>query len=119
MNKSELAFFHALHRVLPKGYHLQSKTRLEDIVRVKAFIKGEGRWKLRARVKSRHVDFLIIDTQGIPLVAIELDGASHNKDAQNADDLKDGIFEAVGLRLVRVKVGESFAEAAQDIIKGL
>lgn len=119
VNNSELAFFHALQRSLPSGYHLHSKTRLEDIVRVKAYIKGEGRWKLRARVKSRHVDFLIIDSQGVPQIAIELDGASHNKEAENADNLKDGIFEAIGLRLVRVRTGENFAHAAQEIIKSL
>ncbi len=119
VNKSELAFFHALHRNLPQGYHLHSKTRLEDIVRVKAYIQGEGRWKLRARVKSRHVDFLITNAQGIPQTAIELDGFSHNKEAENADNLKDGIFEAIGLRLVRVRTGENFAHAAQEIIDGL
>lgn len=119
VNKSELAFFHALRRVMPKGYSLHSKTRLEDIVRVKPFIKGEGRWKLRARVKSRHVDFLIIDDQGVPQIAIELDGASHNSETDNADNLKDGIFEAIGLRLMRVRTGENFAHAAQEIIKSL
>ena len=116
VNKSELAFFHALHRNLPKGFHLHSKTRLEDIVRVKAYIKGEGRWKLRARVNSRHVDFLITNVQGVPQIVIELDGASHNKDAENADNLKDGIFEAIGLRLIRVRTGENFAKAVQEII---
>lgn len=119
VNKSELAFFHALHRALPKGYYLHSKTRLEDIVRVKPMIKGEGRWKLRARVKSRHVDFLITDAQGVPQAAIELDGSSHNAAAQNADDLKDGIFEACGLRLVRVRTGENFADAAQEIMRDI
>ena len=119
VNKSELAFFHALYRNLPKGYHLHSKTRLEDIVRVKADIKGEGRWKLRARVKSRHVDFLITNAQGVPQIAIELDGISHNKEAENADNLKDGIFEAIGLRLVRVRTGENFVQATRDIMGSL
>ena len=119
VNRSELAFYHALRRALPHGYSLHSKTRLEDIARVKPYIKGEGRWKLRARVKSRHVDFLIIDDEGAPHIAIEVDGSSHNKDTQNADNLKDGIFEAINLPLIRVRTGENFAQAAQEIIKGL
>ena len=120
VNRSELAFYHALRRVLPRGYSLHSKTRLEDIARVKPYIKGEGRWKLRARVKSRHVDFLIIDDNGAPHIAIEVDGSSHNnKDTRNADSLKDGIFEAIGLLLIRVRTGENFAEAAQEIVKKL
>lgn len=119
VNKSELAFFHTLRRVLPKEYHLHSKTRLEDIVGVKPYIKGEGRWKLRARVKSRHVDFLITDDNGRAQIVIELDGPSHNTEAENADKLKNGIFEAVGLRLIRVRTGENFALAAQNILKFL
>jgi len=119
VNRSELAFFHTLRRTLPDGYYLQSKTWLEDIVRVKPFIKGEGRWKLRSRVKSRHVDFLIIDSEGIPCIAIELDGSSHNHETYNADSLKDGIFEAIGLSLIRVRTGENFAQAAQDITNRL
>lgn len=119
VNRSELAFFHALRRALPETYYLHSKTRLEDIARVKPFITGEGRWKLRSRIKSRHVDFLITDGEGVPHIAIELDGKSHNQDAENADRLKDGIFESIGLSLVRVQTGENFAEAAQDIIRRL
>jgi len=119
VNKSELAFFHSLQRVLPSGFYLQSKTRLEDIVCVKGSIQGKPRWHLRGRVKSRHVDYLIIDTQGIPKLVIELDGSSHNQQAQNADTLKDGIFGAVGLPLIRVKIGEDFAKSAQDIMSRL
>ena len=118
-NPSELGFFNAMRRALPEGFYIHSKTRLEDIVRVKGFIKGEGRWKLRARVKSRHVDFLITDAEGVPHIAIELDGKSHNQKAQNADSLKDGIFEATGLLLVRVKTDDNFAANAQALVKEL
>jgi len=86
---------------------------------VKGSIQGKPRWHLRGRVKSRHVDYLIIDTQGIPKLVIELDGSSHNQQAQNADTLKDGIFGAVGLPLIRVKIGEDFAKSAQDIMSRL
>ncbi len=116
VNGAELAFFHALLRAIPPGYHLHSKTRLEDIVRVKRSITGEVHWRLRGRVKSRHVDYLITDRQGAPKVAIELDGESHNKMAKNADDLKDGIFRAAGLPLIRVTTGEDFAQTAGRIM---
>jgi len=87
---------------------LHSKTRLEDIIRVKPNIKGQARWHLRGRVKSRHVDYLITDHNGIPLAAIELDGASHNKEALAADKLKDGLFNAAGLPLIRVRTATDF-----------
>ena len=119
VNASERAFFEALLRVLPSDYHLHSKVRMEDIVRVKPTIKGEARWHLRGRVKSRHVDYLITEKKGRPRLIIELDGSSHNKAAHNADVLKNGIFEAVGVPLIRVKTGENFAQASRRICADL
>ncbi len=116
VNGSERAFFNALRRALPHDYHLHSKVRLEDIVRVKKSIKGQAHWQLRGRVKSRHVDYLITDIEGRPKAAIELDGSSHNKDALNADILKDGIFDAVGLPLIRVRAGANYSHAARRIL---
>jgi very-short-patch-repair endonuclease len=108
-----------LRRALPHDYHLHSKVRLEDIVRVKKAIKGQAHWQLRGRVKSRHVDYLITDINGIPKAAIELDGSSHNKAVLNADRLKDGIFEAIGLPLIRVRTGADFTKAAQRIVSNI
>jgi len=116
VNASERAFFNSLRRALPSEYHLHSKVRLEDIVRVKKVITGKAHWHLRGRVKSRHVDYLITDIDGVPKAAIELDGSSHNKEALNADILKDGIFEAVGLPLIRVRTGANYSQAARRIL---
>jgi very-short-patch-repair endonuclease len=119
VNRSELAFFQVMHRCLPPGFHLHSKTRLEDIIRVKKGISGQARWQLRGRVKSRHVDYLITDRAGVPKAAIELDGSSHNKDALNADTLKDGLFKAAGVPLMRVRTGTDYERAAARIIAEL
>ena len=116
VNRSERAFFQSLRGALPQDYHLHGKVRLEDIVRVKKSIKGQAQWQLRGRVKSRHVDYLITDRDGVPKAAIELDGSSHNREALNADILKDGIFDAVGLPLIRVRVGSNYNQAARRII---
>ena len=119
VNASERDFFAALCRALPPNYHLHGKVRLEDIVRVKSSIKGQAKWALRSRVKSRHVDYLITDKYGAPIAAIELDGSSHNKAAMEADALKDGIFEASGLPLIRVRTRADFGQAAERIFARL
>lgn len=116
VNRSERFFFQELRQALPQGYHVHSKTRLEDIIRVKPSIKGQAHWTLRGRVKSRHVDYLITDINGRPAAAIELDGSSHNKEALAADALKDGIFNAVGLPLIRVSTGSDYRRAVQNIL---
>ena len=121
VNRSELALFHALARQLPPNYYLLTKTRLEDVIGVKADLPNPKlAFQLRGRVKSRHVDFLIMNESGTPYCAVELDGASHkNKKANAGDTLKDGIFAATGLPLHRVIVGQDFAMAAQTIIAQL
>lgn len=117
VNTSEMAFFHALRRDLPENFHVLSKVRLEDIIGVKPSIKNpEARWKLRARVKSRHVDFLVIDKIGTPLVAIELDGSVHSsQEAFHADTLKNGLFSTVGIPLVRVQTGRDYSKKLREI----
>jgi len=119
VNTSERDFFAALCRAPPPNYHLHGKVRLEDIVRVKRSINGQAKWALRGRVKSRHVDYLITDKYGVPIAAIELDGSSHNKAAMEADALKDGIFEASGLPLIRVRTRADFGQAAERIFARL
>ena len=115
VNRSELAFFHAMRRAVPSSHHVLTKTRMEDVIGVRPGISGEARWKLRARVKSRHFDFLVVDGEGVPRVAVELDGSSHDGPISNADRLKDGLCDATGLPLVRVRVGEDFSRAARRI----
>lgn len=117
VNRAELNFFHALRKSVPGGFFVQAKVRLEDIIGVKEGVKDpEARWKLRARVKSRHVDFLIIDQTGAPIVAIELDGPVHDtEDSFNADTLKNGLFKASGVTLVRVASDDDYVARAKDI----
>lgn len=121
VNRAELAFFHALSRQLPRGHHLLTKPRLEDVIAPRRDdVPPKLYWQLRGRVKSRHVDFLIMDDNGCPLAAIELDGSSHDSEkARNGDVLKNGVFRAAGLPLYRVKTGEDFAGAARKIIAAL
>ena len=119
VNASEHTLFHMLHSGMPYGYHLMTKTRLEDIVKVKKGFDKKTLWSLRGRIKSRHVDYLIMDSQGVPRIAIELDGKSHGKAAANADALKDGIFAHVGIPLIRVRTGDDFNQAIHAILARL
>jgi len=116
VNRAEETFFNALKRQIPKGYHLHGKVRLEDIIRVRRELKAEARWTLRGRVKSRHVDYLITDHVGRPVLGIELDGAAHNaKNPSESDRVKTALFQKVGLPLRRIRVGEDFDHIAATI----
>lgn len=118
VNASEVALFYALVRAMPPHLYVLAKPRLEDVIGVKKTLPNPKLgFQLRGRVKSRHIDFLVIDWGGRPICAIELDGRSHkNKKAAAGDALKDGIFAASGLPLHRIIVGQDFASEAQNII---
>jgi len=106
---------------LPPQYHIHSKVRLEDIIRVKRKgLSEKARWAARGRVKSRHVDYLITNRAGHILLAIELDGRAHNiRNPSEADKVKTAIFKAAGVPLRRIQVGENFDQIAARIASEL
>jgi len=116
VNGAEAALFHALNTRLPDQFHVHSKVRLEDIIRVRRDVNPKLRWSLRGRVKSRHVDFLITTRAGQLVLAIELDGASHDpKNPSESDRVKTALFKAAGVNLRRIRVGENFDQIATKI----
>lgn len=115
---SEKAFFQALRRELPPAFHLHAKVRLEDVIGVRREVARDVRWKLRGRVKSRHLDYLVSDLEGVPLLAVELDGASHAATGVS-DEVKTTLCRSVDLPLLRVHVGEDFRSRARKIVRDL
>lgn len=67
-----------------------------------AFLSAGNDLSLQGRIKTRRVDFLILDQAGGVVAAIELDGSSHDQDETAADDhFKNQLFAAADVRLVR------------------
>lgn len=103
LTKTEQLFFLALQEAVEGRYSICCKVRMEDLIKVK---KGaENAYGLRARIRPRHVDFVLWspDTAKINL-AIELDDPSHNSaKAREADKFKNEAFESAGVPLLRVK----------------
>lgn len=120
VNGAEASLFNCLQRHLPRGHHIHVKVRLEDIIRVRRDVNPKARWSLRGRVKSRHVDYLITNRAGRPVLVIELDGASHNpKNPSEADKVKTALFAAAGIPLRRIRVGEDFDQIVAIILAEL
>lgn len=117
VNSSELALFTAFERHKPNGYHIFCKIRLEDILRVRKDITHQQtNWQYRGRIKSRHVDFAICNSDGVFMCAIELDGTSHiSAQSRMVDDFKNSIFAHSGLKLHRVKTGDNYERFAKSL----
>lgn len=102
--RSEAAFLATLEQTLPAGYRVFPNVRLNDLflITTKDAKQKQGAY---ARLRDKHVDFLVVALpEHRPVVAIELDGASHDNDKQQyRDAVKDVAFRSAGLPLVRIK----------------
>ncbi len=100
-SRSELAFFGTLCSVLESTpYTVFPNVRLNDIF----VIGGDDKRSTYNRLRDKHVDFLIVTRDGYhPRLAIELDGASHEQEVQQArDQVKNLVFRSAGLILLRL-----------------
>lgn len=121
--QSEKTFFTELIKQNNNQYTILSKVRLEDIVSAKKTLDWKEKGIKRNYIKSRHLDFVILDNHyGNILAVIELDGKSHDTEKQGKyDKIKDDILNTVGVKFYRVKVGEDFANTINNLfteIKG-
>jgi len=85
------------------------KVNLADLFYVST--KDPGEWRaLTNRIDRKHVDFVLCDPRrATPLVAVELDDRSHDRRERRARDrFVDRVFEAAGLRLVRIRARTAY-----------
>jgi len=107
LTKTEQSFFTVLVReALKRRLLVCPKVRLEDIIFV---TDKRNKNKYRGYIKSRHVDFVLLNTQCETVAAIELDDPSHNtKKAIKADQFKNGLFYTVKIPLIRISTGTNY-----------
>lgn len=116
LTQGEKVFYNELKKACDKKmYIINVKTRLEDII---VSTTSDYRQKLseRGRIKSRHVDFAVLDKNLNLLFCIELDDSSHNtKEAKATDKFKNELFKKVNIPLYRVRVGTKFKKEIEKI----
>ena len=84
-------------------YDIFPKVRLADIFETTDWKK----WI--SKIRSKHVDFLIVNSQNHadPVLAIELNGESHNSYVQTkSDDFKNKLFNEKWLNLITINNNE-------------
>src|SRR5664280_750564 len=110
MFKVERLFFGVLEQVTDSSkYYLFPQVSLGNLVDVE---KGTRPYQThRNRVDRKSVDFVLCDRSTLsPVLAVELDDASHErKDRQERDAFVDEVLAKVGLPLLHVR-----AQAAYD-----
>ena len=107
LTKTEHTFFITLVReALKRRLLVCPKVRLEDIIYV---TDKQNRNKYRGYIKSRHVDFVLLNATCETVAAIELDDPSHTtKKAAKADQFKNDLFFTVKIPLIRIYTGTDY-----------
>ena len=102
LTKGERAFFDVLQAAVGGDFMVFSKVRLADLIFVR---KGtEKRQSFFNRIQSKHIDFVLCTHDVVrPVLAVELDDASHGrKDRQERDGFVDSALAAAGLPILHV-----------------
>lgn len=107
LTKTEQNFYTILvYEAQKRNLQVCPKVRLEDIIRV---TDKQNETKYRGYIKSRHVDFVLLNPYSETIAAVELDDPSHNtQKATKIDTFKNNLFFAVGIPLIRIYVTENY-----------
>lgn len=102
LTDNEMKFYRVLEIALQNRYLICPKVNLYD------FVKHNNNSNFN-RIRSKHCDFLICNSDLKPLCGIELDDNTHlNQKASKNDNFKNELFKTIGLKLVRIKVSNSY-----------
>lgn len=109
LTQTEQTFFKILfHEALKRRLLVCPKVRLEDIIYV---TDRNNLYKYRGYIKSRHVDFVLLNNYCETVAAIELDDPSHNtKKAIKTDLFKNELFQTIKIPLIRIYVGANYID---------
>ena len=103
---AEQSFYEILCRVCPQ-HTVFAKVRLADLVRVQA--SGREFWQRFNSISAKHVDFVLCDERLAPVVAIELDDASHSQaERLKRDAFVDSVLNTASLPIVHVRAKRGY-----------
>lgn len=103
LTENEARFFRLLHQLSQGRCQLFAKVNLADIVIATTNHLGD-----RNKFDKKHVDFLVCRNEDwMPMLGIELDDSSHDDKSRHKPDMvKNDIFAAIGLPLLRLPLDE-------------
>ncbi len=112
LSKGEHAFWHPLFYAVRGKYRIFPKVRLADVVRGPDRRDRERYWF--NRIGRFHIDFVLCDPDTTePLMAIELDDASHRTPRPpyraRRDAFKDQVLADAGIPVLRIPTAEAYS----------
>jgi hypothetical protein len=117
LTEGERAFFGVLQTAVAERYLICLMVRMADLLFVQ---KGSQGWRhYFNKISAKHIDFVLCDRNTVrPLLAIELDDASHNRsNRRKRDNFVDSACEAAGLPILRVPARATYN--AEDLARSI
>ena len=117
LTAAERLFYGVLVEAVANRHLICPKVRLADLLLIR---KGtQRRQKYFNKIQAKHVDFVLADPQTLrPLLAIELDDASHQRRSrQERDTFVEMACDAAGLPILRVPAKAAYN--AQDLARSI
>jgi predicted RNA-binding Zn-ribbon protein involved in translation (DUF1610 family) len=118
LSPAEASFFRLLKNAVKDDYLVFPKVALKDIIFVSRPNENIAYYN---KIDRKHVDFLLCDSANLkPVLAIELDDASHQRqDRVERDALVDKVFEQAGLPLRHAQARFAYSQQElDDLIRG-
>ena len=106
---SERSFYEVLRRLVP-SHTVFAKVRLADLVSVES---GVASWQTHFnRIQSKHIDFVVLDSTLSPVVAVELDDSTHDREERKMrDEFVNEVLSVARLPIVRVRAKRTYVPA--------
>lgn len=118
LTSNETGFFAELKRIA-SNYNIDvlTKVRLCDIIKVKSGVDNSTYTSAFNTIKSKHIDFVLIDKNTNVVCCIELDDKSHEKEKAKAnDEVKNKALLSAGVPLIRTKSAMGIEISIQEIL---
>ena len=121
MSPAERSFFGILEEAVDRSkYYIFPQAPLASLVYVQ---KGTASYlRHQNRIMSKVVDFILCSRDTVtPVLAIELDDSSHERDdRKERDAFVDGVMDKVGLPILHVKARKDYdAKALTESVNGV
>jgi hypothetical protein len=122
MSKAERSFFGVLEQATDQSkYYIFPQVSLASLVYVEKDTGAYQTW--HNKIDRKSVDFVLFDRSTIsPVLAIELDDSSHEReDRQERDIFVDNVLAKVGLPLLHVKAqtGYNLQQVSDAIVSAI
>jgi hypothetical protein len=109
--RAEWHLYELLRELDYKGIRVVPKVRLADVFEIKTGIYGLKRHEAFEQIAGNHVDFLLINDSGEPVLGVKLDGETPGLSGK--EEFLSGIFRECKIAFVRIPWSDDYS--ARDV----